>query len=269
MMNQRRSVAVILGATLLAGALPGLALAQDEVATEPYPAEGVAWQLDSYAADGVAVDVPAEVTATLYLSDGDVVGNAGCNSYFGSYIIDATSLSFPTPLASTLMLCEGPAQDVEATYLGTLATVAGWTIDESGALRLSDAEGTEILVYSESPVDITATDVAALAQELASLQAQIDAAASGIVALTEAAEAVNTDRLRDRTRANADAIAELKTTVGRLRDRIKANEDAIAELQTTVGRLRNRIRALESSDADQELRIEALEGLAPGAVDRS
>jgi heat shock protein HslJ len=268
-MNQRRSVAVILGAALLAGALPGLASAQDEVAAEPYPAEGIAWQLDSYAADGVAVDVPAEVTVTLYLSDGDVVGNAGCNSYFGSYIIDATSLSFPTPLASTLMLCEGPGQDIETTYLATLSTVAGWTIDEVGALRLSDAEGTEILVYSEPPIDITATDVAALAQELASLQAQIDTAESEIVALTEAAESANIDKLRERTKANEDAIAELQTTVGKLRNRIKANEDAIAELQTTVGKLRNRIKALENSDADQEQRIEALEGLVPGAVDRS
>lgn len=259
-MHKRRSVAVILAIVLLSGALPGLALAQDEVAAEPYPAEGVAWQLDSYAAAGVVVDVPAEVTVTLYLSDGDVVGNAGCNSYFGSYIIDATSLSFPTPLASTLMLCEGPAQDIETTYLATLATVAGWTIDELGALRLSDPEGTEILVYSEPPVDITATDVAALAQELASLQAQIDTAESEIVALTEAAESANIDKLRERTKANEDAIAELETTVGKLRARIKANEDAIAELEATISKLRSRIKALEDSDADQELRIEALEG---------
>ncbi len=136
-------------------------------------------------------------------------------------------------------------------------------------MRLSDAEGTEILVYSEPPIDITATDVAALAQELASLQAQIDTAESEIVALTDAAESANIDKLRERTKANEDAIAELQTTVGKLRNRIKANEDAIAELQTTVGKLRNRIKALEESDADQEVRIEALEGQGPGAVDRS
>jgi chromosome segregation ATPase len=102
--------------------------------------------------------------------------------------------------------------------------------------------------------------VAALAQELASLQAQIDTAESEIVALTEAAESANIDKLRERTKANEDAIAELETTMGKLRERIKANEDAIAELEATISKLRSRIKALEDSDADQELRIEALEG---------
>ena len=88
-MNTRKSRAGALAASMLLGALPGVALAQDAEA-EITP-EGVEWTLTTLAGDAV----PAEVETTLFLSGGEVVGNAGCNSYFGSYEIDGDALTFP------------------------------------------------------------------------------------------------------------------------------------------------------------------------------
>lgn len=259
-MTRRQLLAAALGAALTATAMSGLALAQEEAV--PYPAEGVEWALDGYVSDGALVEVPAEVETTLFLSGGAVVGSAGCNSYFGSYVIDATTLSFPAPFGSTRMLCEGAAQEVEDAYLPLLSAVAGWSIDEDRILSLSDAAGIVTLVYGEPPVTITASDIENLANELAGLQAQIDQAEAEISALVEAAEAANIDTLRRRVRANEQAIAEIDTTIGRLRNRISANEQAIAEINATIGRFRNRINRLEDAVADHGARIAALEQVA-------
>jgi heat shock protein HslJ/uncharacterized coiled-coil protein SlyX len=259
-MHDRRPFAFILCASLLVGAFPGVALAQEEE-TVVFPPEGVEWRLQVYEADTERgmVAVPDEVEVSLFMSGGDVVGNAGCNSYFGSYEIDAERLTFPVPFGSTLQFCEGPEQEVEDAYLPLLSAVEGWSVDDEGRLQLSDAGAAVTLAYSEAPVEITATDIDALMEELSSLQQQIDQAEVEITTLTEEFASVNVTRLRNRIAANEEAIAEQAGTIDRLRGRIRANEDAIAELQATDGRLRNRIKALEESDAAQTERIKALE----------
>ena len=242
MSKTQKLVAGALGVALLAAALPGAAVAQDETAEpEAYAAEGIDWVLTSYAvADGL-IEVPEGVETTLLLNGGQVVGNAGCNSYFGSYAIDATSLTFPQPFGVTMQLCPGPEQAVEDAYLPLLESTAGWSVDE-GSLVLTDATGAQILVYAEAPVEVTGSDIAALTAALGDLQAQIDTAEAEIAALIEAAESVNVDRIRNR---------------------ISANEEAIAEINTTIGKLRNRIRTLEETAADHEERIAALEEPRP------
>ena len=47
-----------------------------------------------------------------------------------------------------------------------------------------------------------------------------------------------------------------------MRDRIRANEQAIAEINGTIGRFRNRINRLEDAVADHGARIAALEQVA-------
>jgi heat shock protein HslJ/prefoldin subunit 5 len=259
-MDKRHMVAGILSASLLAAALPGLALAQDE-ATGPFPIEGVTWALDSYSTDGTMTDVAEGVEATLFMNGGEAVGSAGCNSYFGSYTLTADSLTFG-PLGRTMMLCDGPAQELEDAYLPLLETTAGWALD-AGVLSLSDADGNVTLVYSEPPVQITNSDIAALTATLDGLQVQIDATNAEIAALTEAVGSVNIDKMQKDIKANKDAIAEINTTINKLRDRIKANEEAIAALNTTVEKLRQRIKALEENDVVQDARLDALEAAVP------
>ena len=108
--------------------------------------EGITWQLVEYIVGGDAVaTVPDGVTATLLLQGGHAGGSGGCNTFTGDYTLDGQSLAFG-PLASTLMLCEGPGGEVETVYFATLPLVTGWSSD-GGRLSLTDAGGSPVLVF--------------------------------------------------------------------------------------------------------------------------
>lgn len=79
---------------------------------------GSAWELDP--ADS-SIDVPDGATITLDVDDaGRVSGTSACNSYFGSFEVDGTSLAVG-PLGSTERACEPVAlMDAEAAYLAAL-----------------------------------------------------------------------------------------------------------------------------------------------------
>ena len=256
-MNKRRLVAGALSASLLVSALPGLALAQDEEG--PYAAEGVQWMLDTISGE----TVPDGVEVTLFLNDGEVAGNAGCNSYLGSYEIDAESLTFPSPFVVTRMACEGPAMDVEDAYLPLLQASAGWSVDDGGMLSLTDAEGAVALVYSEPPVEITSTDITALVATLEDLQAQIDTATAEVAALEEAAKSIDVNKLDKRLSANEEAIAANKKSISNHKKRLSTNEQAIADLNKQMSNVKKRVKALEATAKDHEARIAALEEPAP------
>jgi heat shock protein HslJ len=81
-----------------------------------------------------------------------VSGHAGCNRFHGRYRSDASTFEIGGPLASTLMLCPPDVMQVEALVLARLG--------ESRAMRLtgqrlvlSDADGTELLVFAPPPAD--------------------------------------------------------------------------------------------------------------------
>jgi heat shock protein HslJ len=264
-MDRRRVSAGVLAATVLAAGLPGLALSQDEPEAT-LSLEGVEWTLTTLASEAV----PEGVEVTLFLSGGEVVGSAGCNSYFGSYELDGASLTFPTPFGATQKLCEEPAQGVEDAYLPLLAATATWAIDEQGVLSLSDAAGTAQLVYGEAPVDITASDVDALVATLADLQAQIDEATAEVAALAAATADVDVNRLDRRLDGVEGQVDELEALVAgissaNLRRRITTLEETVARLDRTVDRFRDRILALEAASAAHEGRITALEDAEPGS----
>jgi heat shock protein HslJ len=261
-MDKRRLMASTLGIALLSVVVPGAALAQDELS--PLTPDGVEWTLTTLAGQ----DVPAEVEVTLFMSGGEVVGNAGCNSYFGSYEIEGAELSFPNPFGLTQKLCEDPAQAVEDAYLPLLQATAGWAIDEEGALSLSDAEGAVQLIYGEAPVDITASDVDALVATLADLQAQIDEATAEVAALAETTANIPVNRFDRRVTSLEQRVTRLEERMGdvnpvNLRSRVAALEETTARLDRTVDRFRDRILALEAASADHAARIAALEEAGP------
>jgi len=264
-MKTRQLLAGALSASLLLSALPGLALAQDED-TQVTP-EGVEWTLATLAGEAV----PESVTTTLFMSGGEVVGDAGCNSYFGSYELDGDALTFPTPFGSTLKMCEEEAMAVEGAYLPLLQATASWAIDEEGALSLADADGAVQLVYGEATVDVTTSDVDALVATLGDLQAQIDAAAAEVAAVAAETAAIPVNRFDKRVseverRADTHGrrITELERTteglnVQGLQRRISALEETVTRLDRTIDRFRDRILALESTAQDHEQRLAALE----------
>jgi heat shock protein HslJ len=250
-MRKRRLLTAALSVSLLAAAVPGLAFAQDE---GPYAAENLQWMLGSYADAEAMTDVPDEVEVTLSLSGGEAVGSAGCNSYFGSYEIDAESLTFG-PLGSTLMLCQDVAQNVEDAYMTLLADVAGWSVVDK-TMSLSDAAGAVTLVYAEAPVEVTGSDVNSLTAQLTSLQAQLDTVTDDVAAL-------NLSKTNKRVKALEDSVAALQKKDSQFNNRIKATETAIADLTTQVSNLRKRIKALEEADVALDARVTALEEAAP------
>ena len=267
-MDTRKLIAGALGLSLLVAAVPGVVLAQEEeVPAAELSPEGVDWTLMTLAGEPLAEGVEV----TLFLGDGEVVGDAGCNSYFGNYEIDGDTLTFPDPFGITRKLCEDAVMAIEDAYLPLLQATANWAIDEEGALSLADADGAVQLVYSEATIGVTASDVDALTAVLEDLQTQIDEANVEVAAIVAAAESVNVNNLRKRITAVEESVADLEKKVGginsgNLKKRIAANEKAIAQLQPrvdtlekTIDRFRERIKTLEASEKDHEERISALE----------
>ncbi len=264
-MNTRTVLAGALSGALLLGTLPGIALAQD--GDPEITLEGVEWTLTTLAGEAV----PEAVTTTLFLSGGEVVGDAGCNSYFGSYELDGDALTFPNPFGATQKFCEDQAMAVEDAYLPLLQETATWSIDEAGILSLADAGGTVQLVYGEAPVDVTASDIDTLVATLGDLQTQIDEAVAEVAALEARADSINVDKFDKRLTATEESVKQLedKTSglnVDNLKQRLtevenlaKANTEKIAEINKTINKLRDRIRVLEESDAEQAQQIAALE----------
>ncbi len=267
-MNTRKLIASALGASLLLSALPGVVLAQDDAAAlDP---EGVEWTLTTLASEPVVEGLEV----TLFLSGGEVVGNAGCNSYFGSYELTDDTLIFPNPFGVTQKLCDDAVMAVEDVYLPLLQETAGWTIDEAGALSLSDADGAVQLIYGEAPIDVTMSDVDALVATLGDLQAQIDAASAEVAAVAAETAAIPVNRfdkrvadVERRTDNQGRRITEVERkteglNVQGLQRRIAALEETVTRLDRTIDRFRDRIIAVEQSAQDHEDRIKALEEAA-------
>jgi heat shock protein HslJ len=79
-----------------------------------------------------------ELTAT-FTPDGQVSGDAGCNTYNGPYKLEGTSLTVG-PLATTRKACEPAIMDQETQFLAALQTPT--TVEPSGAtVTLRDANG--------------------------------------------------------------------------------------------------------------------------------
>jgi len=173
-MTTKRTIAALLGAALLAGALPAVATAQ-EATTDASDVEGMTWELASYSSDGSLVDVPGDVMSTLLLEDGQASGSAGCNSFSGTYEIDTEApgtIGFGEDLISTQALCEGPVQEVEDAYLALLPQVTGWEIVD-GALELSDSTDGAVLVFADGSVAVEESDIDAILAGIAALREQV------------------------------------------------------------------------------------------------
>jgi heat shock protein HslJ len=140
---------------------------------------GTSWSLDSYLDENgtfVPVLSGTEVTAA-FGPDGKVTGSAGCNGYGGDYNLNDTTLSVSS-LVQTLKLCTEPEgiMDQEARFIDLLGSAAGCRI-ENDRLIITDAEGTDVLVFvEEEPAALAGTSwtLASLAGEDGTLTAVLD-----------------------------------------------------------------------------------------------
>ena len=120
----------------------------------PAPLTGTEWTLESSSQDGESVSsVIAGTTVTATFSpDGNVTGNAGCNSYGAGYVLDGAKITIEPPI-STKMYCGEPEglMEQENTYLNLLPSVSSYRV-EGNRLVLSDATGADLLFFVQAPL---------------------------------------------------------------------------------------------------------------------
>ncbi|MCA0455008.1 MAG: META domain-containing protein [Chloroflexi bacterium] len=109
---------------------------------------GVNWQLVSIGPNAVTIDNPI----TLLFSPEGIGGNSGCNSYFGQFQYDSTTLTMSfSNIGGTLIACEEPLMTQEMTYLSALQTVTGYQL-QANQLLLTYPEGQIVFQPGEAPV---------------------------------------------------------------------------------------------------------------------
>ena len=112
--------------------------------------EGTRWVLASMTRDGAEAPPVSGSTITLnFETGGQVGGNAGCNSYGGSYETRNSSITFLN-VVSTLMACaEQAVTDQEAAYLNALNQAATYELSND-SLVIAGAGG-EQLKFTPAP----------------------------------------------------------------------------------------------------------------------
>ena len=109
--------------------------------------EGTAWELTQLQGQPVT----AGKIPTLAFRDGQVSGNASCNSFSGPYQRGfGETLKFGS-MMSTLMACLDSGQmEREGLYLGALAQTAKYRV-ENGHLYLYDQGGSLLVEFKPAP----------------------------------------------------------------------------------------------------------------------
>ena len=115
--------------------------------TAPTSLEGTSWVLATYAAaGGASTPAQSEPVGTLAFEPASrLAGSTGCNSFGGEWTQDGNGLML-SPGPTTKKACPGPLAEQETAVLADLQRVATYAV-VSGALRLSAADGTELLSY--------------------------------------------------------------------------------------------------------------------------
>lgn len=114
----------------------------DDNADAPTELEG-SWTLETL---GGAKSDPAVVTQ-LNMNEGQASGNAGVNTFTGSYEAPEDGTLTFGPLATTMMAGPDAAMQQEQAFLKALADTKTFTT-EDGALVLMDADGNKLAVLT-------------------------------------------------------------------------------------------------------------------------
>ncbi len=102
---------------------------------------GGEWVLVSY--DGIPVSDESIITLEFNI-DGTIVGDGGCNSYGGNYVVDGESISFGS-VFSTRRFCDG-LMEQESAYFAALEATTNYTLTDN-ALVISYGDNGQELVF--------------------------------------------------------------------------------------------------------------------------
>jgi heat shock protein HslJ len=91
-----------------------------------------------------------------FSSDGKVSGSAGCNRYNGTYTLSGNSITFSSPLATTMMMCEQAVMDQESAYLQALGEAKTFSVN-GDQLTLAGADNSSLVVYQAQSQDLSGT----------------------------------------------------------------------------------------------------------------
>jgi heat shock protein HslJ len=91
-----------------------------------------------------------------FSADGRVSGSAGCNRYSGTYTISGKSITFSSPMASTMMMCDQAVMDQENAYLKALQEAKTFAV-KGDQLTLTGANNTALAVYKAQSQDLAGT----------------------------------------------------------------------------------------------------------------
>lgn len=89
-------------------------------------------------------------------ADGKVSGSAGCNRYNGTFTVSGNNITFASPMASTMMMCEQALMDQESAYLTALSEVKTFAV-KGDILTLTGEDGTKLVVYQAQSQDLAGT----------------------------------------------------------------------------------------------------------------
>ena len=81
-----------------------------------------------------------------FTDDGRVAGSAGCNRYSGSYTVSGKNITFSSPMAATMMMCDQAVMDQESAYLRALGEAKTFAI-QGDQLTLSGEDGAALAVF--------------------------------------------------------------------------------------------------------------------------
>ena len=110
------------------------------------PLEG-GWSLTRYVVDGAMTATPSGVSIDADFSNGRVSGNAGVNTYSGTYEAGGSGSLQIGPLVSTQMAGPPAAMAAETAYLDALERAGGY-ISDGTTLTISAANGDPLLEYA-------------------------------------------------------------------------------------------------------------------------
>jgi heat shock protein HslJ len=126
------------------------------VFVSPIGLQGTAWKLIHYGnLDIIQMALPdSEITVIFDLVEGQVSGDAGCNSYFAEFELDGNVIMV-SAVASTDMACEQGLMQQEQEFLAILGMAESYVITDGQLLMTA---GNQFLLFvSQSEVD-TSTD---------------------------------------------------------------------------------------------------------------
>lgn len=121
-------------------------------APAPDPLRGTRWEVINFNNGAAITTLIPDTRITMdFGTDGQVTGNAGCNSYFGPYQASGNSITI-SQLGGTTRFCADPAgvMDQEAQFLSRLPSATNLRID-GNRLELTSAGGQIVVVANRAP----------------------------------------------------------------------------------------------------------------------